>query len=443
MFLVGARRGFMFVVLSAALLGACGSSGSAANGGDDAAAGADAGPEASSDAGPGDATAAEASSCGALGATCSGPAACCSNYCKSGICTCNSDGYACHTSADCCAGDCSNGTCGGGKDASGVDGASDAGTTSGLVLCGGGQFFSNPPFPQTTFSDSWVFDGTTWTQVVAMGAACGGQNGAAASLSSEAVAFGGYVVTGSTSYAGGGTETFAGASWNALTAKTTDPVAREGHAMASLGSVVVLFGGNTVTGSGGAYLQETWTFDGSSWTSVTTASSPSGRSGHAMATLGSTVVLFGGADTNGLQSDTWTFDGTTWTPVSTANSPPSRRDGAMATLGSKVYLFGGYNYVTDDAGTPHVVPLGDTWSFDGATWNQITITVAPSARYDHAMAQLNGQIILFGGENTTTNIAPSLASYSNETWAFDGSHWTLLSPSNSPAVRSGHTLAAF
>jgi N-acetylneuraminic acid mutarotase len=216
------------------------------------------------------------------------------------------------------------------------------------------------------------------------------------------------------------------------------------HAMASLGAVVVLFGGNTVTNSGGAYLSDTWTFDGATWTSVTTASTPSGRSGHAMATLGSKVVLFGGADATGPHDDTWTFDGTTWTQLTPAASPPARRDGAMATLGGKVVLFGGYAYVTSDASTDQVVLFDDTWTFDGTTWTQITPAASPSPRFDTAMAELGGKVVLFGGENSTTDVPPaSLAAYFNDTWVFDGSTWTQLSPPTAPGVRAGHVLSAF
>ena len=57
----------------------------------------------------------------------------------------------------------------------------------------------------------------------------------------------------------------------------------------------------------------------------------------------------------------------------------------MAALDSRVFLFGGYTYVTADAGSDDVALLGDTWSFDGTTWTQLTSSAAPSARYDHAM----------------------------------------------------------
>ncbi|MCK5688038.1 hypothetical protein KAI87_02150 [Myxococcota bacterium] len=72
------------------------------------------------------------------------------------------------------------------------------------------------------------------------------------------------------------------------------PSARSAHALAydSAHGVVVLFGGYD-----GGYRQDTWEWNGESWTNVTpTATKPSARFGHAM-TYDSTrgvVVLFGG-----------------------------------------------------------------------------------------------------------------------------------------------------
>lgn len=48
--------------------------------------------------------------------------------------------------------------------------------------------------------------------------------------------------------------------------------------------------------------------------------------------LGNEVVLFGGNETGTLLNDSWTFDGTSWTQVSVSNPPPARLDAAMATL---------------------------------------------------------------------------------------------------------------
>ena len=62
------------------------------------------------------------------------------------------------------------------------------------------------------------------------------------------------------------------------------------------------------------------------------------RNGHAMATQGTKVVLFGGFGTSGRFSDTWEWDGATWTQRSPSTSPPARGYHAMATLGPKVEI---------------------------------------------------------------------------------------------------------
>src|ERR1019366_5227168 len=59
--------------------------------------------------------------------------------------------------------------------------------------------------------------------------------------------------------------------------------------------------------------------------------------------------------------------------------------------------------------------FGDTWEWDGKRWLAWNVT-APSARYDHATAALNGKIVLFGGMG--------VAGYLGDTWEWDGSTWT-------------------
>jgi hypothetical protein len=147
-----------------------------------------------------------------------------------------------------------------------------------------------------------------------------------------------------------------------------------------------LFGG---IGSS-SILNDTWTFNGTSWTEVRVSNPPPARHGAAMATLDNEVVLFGGGRVN----DTWTFDGTTWVQVSVSNSPAYRRHPAMATLGNEVVLFGG-SYL---AGPYSPRGLSDTWRFDGTSWTQVSVTNSPPARYSYSpsMATLGNEIVLFG-----------------------------------------------
>ena len=55
--------------------------------------------------------------------------------------------------------------------------------------------------------------------------------------------------------------------------------------------------------------------------------------------------LFGGFGNAGYLDDTWTFDGATWTKVDTATAPSPRTNVQMAydRHTRKVVLFGGYN----------------------------------------------------------------------------------------------------
>jgi hypothetical protein len=91
------------------------------------------------------------------------------------------------------------------------------------------------------------------------------------------------------------------------------------------------------------------------------------------------VVLFGGSGNGGDLSDTWTFDGTTWTELSTATRPPARDSASIAydpTTGHLI-MFGGEASSGD---------LSDTWTFDGTNWTQVTTASSPTARDGATMA---------------------------------------------------------
>src|SRR5439155_6137813 len=75
----------------------------------------------------------------------------------------------------------------------------------------------------------------------------------------------------------------------------------------------VIFGGGTVIPP--TDFNDTWVWDGTTWTQLFPATSPSARSGSAMAydVARGRVVVFGGADVDGTPlGDTWTWDGATW-----------------------------------------------------------------------------------------------------------------------------------
>jgi hypothetical protein len=93
------------------------------------------------------------------------------------------------------------------------------------------------------------------------------------------------------------------------------------------------------------------------------------------ATLGSTVVLFGGM-TGPAVNETWTWDGKDWTQLAPKTAPDPRQSVGLATLGNRLVLFGGW----DGAATYY----DDTWFFDGTEWSPAS-TVGPSFRAFVAM----------------------------------------------------------
>jgi hypothetical protein len=222
----------------------------------------------------------------------------------------------------------------------------------------------------------------------------------------------------------GDTWTWNGATWTQQSPATSPP-GREYASMAydAATGQMVLFGG--FHSNNGSYLNDTWTWDGTTWTQHSPATSPSGRVNASMAYDAATgqMVLFGGQQFNGsFSNNTWTWDGTTWTQQSPATSPSARDSASMsydAATGQMV-LFGGYGSASND-----------TWTWDGTTWTQQSPATSPAARNGPSMAYdaASGAVVLFGGITSGT--------VSADTWSWDGTTWTQLAPlnGNSPAAR--------
>lgn len=139
----------------------------------------------------------------------------------------------------------------------------------------------------------------------------------------------------------------------------------------------MLFGGYVGGGCGGCpgpVVANLWTWHAGAWTQLN-AHGPSARDGAVMAFLDKRMVLFGGygADTEmlsgaTLMSDTWTFDGATWTRDDVPG-PSARFAPTMASLGNTLVLFGGAS------GTEQY--LADTWTWDGSDSQALAVWGRP------------------------------------------------------------------
>lgn len=160
---------------------------------------------------------------------------------------------------------------------------------------------------------------------------------------------------------------------------------------------------------------------------------PLGRSFASMAyhAPSNRVVLFGGLVCTGSrctdQHDTWTWDGTTWTQQNPASSPTSRYGAAMKyhAASGRLVLFGGVDCSGDTC-----TDLPDTWTWDGSNWTQMSPSTSPPERSDAAMAYdaVRQVLVLFGGQDTGGDIL-------SDTWIWNGSDWSQQSPDVSPQSR--------
>ena len=118
------------------------------------------------------------------------------------------------------------------------------------------------------------------------------------------------------------------------------------------------------------------------------------------------TVLFGGNASGFATCDTWEWDGSSWTQVSTTGPPPRSAHAMVYDLQrDSMLLFGGHSVAVGN--------LDDTWEWDGNSWTEL-VGIAPSARRYHAMIydSQRWRTILFGGGSdgeTWERVNPSIA----------------------------------
>jgi hypothetical protein len=203
-----------------------------------------------------------------------------------------------------------------------------------------------------------------------------------------------------------------GVNWSAASTPVSPPA--RFHASIAYDAAhrkIVLFGGcGHVLRYGGCTspLNDTWTWDGSTWKKENPSVTPTARSQAAMAyypTAGNTM-LSGGLTSAGVASDTWVWDGQNWLEVKPPASVPPARYGAglgYSPLDGGLVLYGGRTYQANQ-----IVPLDDTWIWNGSSWSQAFPVTTPKMTdeiagmtYDtalNAVALIGGDVVwVWGG----------------------------------------------
>lgn len=277
--------------------------------------------------------------------------------------------------------------------------------------------------------DTWEWNGTAWADVEGTGPDA--REDAALVFSEKQkglVLFGGYSTSPATTY-WGDTWQRSGTTWSQKSGQA--PSARDNHVMAGddNSGVVILCGGKDAAAN---RLSDTWAWDNTTWHVLIPQGSGtfSNREGHAMVydSGRDRMVLFGGGyrGIGIFLEGTQEWNGAAWSKVA-ESGPPACMDHAMAydPVRQRTVLFGGFSM----SGR-----RDDTWEWDGTTWTQAA-TTGPSARRYHAMAfdAVTNRVLLFGGEDIFSNIL-------SDTWAWDGTEWTRVATTG-PAGRIQHAMS--
>ena len=248
------------------------------------------------------------------------------------------------------------------------------------------------------FNDTWEWDGTTWVQRLPTVSPPSRSYHVMAYDASRnrVVLFGGL----NSSVAYNDTWEWDGMTWTRRTS-TVMPPSGSGHAMAydAFRKRTVLFGGG---------FNDTWEWDGTTWMKRAPTARPPARYGNAMAydAARKRVFIFGGALGGPIQTrynDTWEWDGTTWTQRTPAERPPN-----LSAYYVMAYDTARRRGVLFPAGA-----LNTTWEWDGTTWTERVPPTMPLPRNGHAMAHDASRLatVIFGGMVSGTG-------YVNETWTY-------------------------
>jgi len=276
---------------------------------------------------------------------------------------------------------------------------------SGRMLLSGGRHGCGPS--ATSYVDTWTFDGSAWQQQHP-------RNDGPGEMSRFTMAYdqGSRQVVALGVFSGCGVSTgmfsWSGTDWVAAPQSVALPDPSFSYTLTydDARHRLLAVGATRPVNAPGKDTEQTWAWDGRAWMRLHPAHSPPPLADAAAAydPASRRVILFGGTTLNddgsrgAAVASTWAWDGSTWTHLHPATSPSARLGAALVTdsaLGQPV-LFGGIDRSADASGA---TVLADTWAWVAGTWAQQHPAAAPPPRFDAQMAYDPGreQIVLFGG----------------------------------------------
>ncbi len=207
-----------------------------------------------------------------------------------------------------------------------------------------------------------------------------------------------------------------GSDWaQATTADDPHPTACDHEKLvydAAAGHTLLVGGGddNTILST------ETWAWDGADWT-LLAEDGPVGRAHHGLVYDAGhqQTLLYGGYDGTSVFDDFWSWDGTDWTPLDFPGPGPRSHHGLAISTDAELLLFGGAT-----GPSSFTTITNDTWLMTAGSWTELDVE-GPSARLSPALGYdaTSDVWVLYGGFDAS-------GAELGDTWTFDGSTWECL-----------------
>lgn len=280
---------------------------------------------------------------------------------------------------------------------------------------------------------TWRFDGSSWSQAGSSAPTATGVKMAFDANRNVVVAFGGVE---SIFSLGNETWEWNGSTWTRRT-PANRPSARQRHALAfdATSNRIVLFGGQSNLGANASVLGDTWTWDGSGWTQQTPATSPPARARHSMiaSPAGDGVLLTGGADGATRMSGIWRWQGGNWQVADHEGFLPSWADHAAFPdpTGPGFAVYASELTTAGIEATLVVAERREPVPTASVTYTAVATTGTPPPVTDHSFtAKGGGGFLVFGGRDAL--------GLQRATYTLDGTAWTRQFSTLNPIERDGH-----
>ena len=218
--------------------------------------------------------------------------------------------------------------------------------------------------------------------------------------------------------------------WSSTTT-TAAPLSRTDHTAIWTGTTMIVWGGDTVslglTNTGGRYIPSA---AGGSWMATGNTSGLLGRRLHTAVWTGapnSETIIWGGLTDIGVVRDGARYRPATnsWVAITLSGAPTARFDHTAVWTGSEMIIWGG-----DPGGGLGFTNSGGRYRLASGDWRSVSNLNAPTARTSHTAIWTGTEMIIWGGDDGFgARLDGARYNPATDTWT---------SMQNAPIARNGH-----